>query len=267
MPCARAATRCGAFPALFFAPRTVLPSMAITSRPPACTALVCSQAPRTRSSTSALTSANARRNVDSSAGPRAAPSTASTSGPASAAHCPIAANDLDPAITAAIPTASSPASGCRRPRLFRGSGTWARRSRRYWLRAAGIGEDGIGGRASLVAGDGECRNFHRSARAPPAARRHAGHITHHYDTAGHSLTSRLCRVPGSGPGQLIFRKRSSGAVPVACPMTSRAGRSCASAVERPARRTPGHTPPAPISISPVSEPPDEQIATGPSAPG
>ena len=34
----------------------------------------------------------------------------STSGPASPAHCPIAANDLDPAITAAIPTASSPAS-------------------------------------------------------------------------------------------------------------------------------------------------------------
>ena len=55
---------------------------------------------------------------------------ASTSSPASAAHCPIAANDLDPAITAAIPTASSPASACRRPRLFRGSGTWARRSRR-----------------------------------------------------------------------------------------------------------------------------------------
>ena len=62
------------------------------------------QAPRTRSSTSGLTSAKARRKVDSSAGPRAAPSTASTSGPASAAHCPIAANDLDPA----IPTASSP---------------------------------------------------------------------------------------------------------------------------------------------------------------
>ncbi len=35
MPCARAATRCGAFPSLFFAPRTVLPSMAMTSRPPA----------------------------------------------------------------------------------------------------------------------------------------------------------------------------------------------------------------------------------------
>ncbi len=47
MPCASAATRCGAFPALSFAPRTVLPSIAITSRPPARTALVCSQAPRT----------------------------------------------------------------------------------------------------------------------------------------------------------------------------------------------------------------------------
>jgi predicted small secreted protein len=31
MPCARAATRCGAFPSLPFAPRTVLPSTAITS--------------------------------------------------------------------------------------------------------------------------------------------------------------------------------------------------------------------------------------------
>ena len=73
-------------------------------------ALVCSQAPRTRSGISGLTRANPRRNVDSSAGPRTAPSPASTSGPASAAHCPIAANDLDPAMTAAIPTASSPAS-------------------------------------------------------------------------------------------------------------------------------------------------------------
>ena len=127
--------------------------------PPACTALVCSQAPRTRSSTSALTSANARRKVDSSAGPRAAPSAASTSGPASAAHCPIAANDLDPAMTAAIPDGEQPASGCRRPRLFRGSGTWARRSSRYWLRAAGMGEDVIGGRVSLVAGDGERREL------------------------------------------------------------------------------------------------------------
>ena len=92
--------------------------------------------------------AKALRNVDSSAAPRIAPRPASTSGPASAAHCPIAANDLDPAITAAIPTASSPASGCRRPRRLRGSGIWARRSSRYWLRAAEMGEDDIGGRGS-----------------------------------------------------------------------------------------------------------------------
>ena len=40
----------------------------MTSRPPACTALVCSQAPGTRSRTSALTREKARLNVDSSAG-------------------------------------------------------------------------------------------------------------------------------------------------------------------------------------------------------
>jgi len=50
---------------------------------------------------------------------------------------------------------------------------------------------------SLVAGGAECRNFHRSARALPAARRHAGPVSHRYDTAGQSLNSRLCRVPGS----------------------------------------------------------------------
>ena len=110
VPCARAATRCGAFPSLSFAPRTALPSTAITSRPPVRAALVCSQAPRTWSSLSALTRANARRKVDSSARPRAAPSPVSTSALASAIHYPIAANDLDLAVTAAMPTASRPAS-------------------------------------------------------------------------------------------------------------------------------------------------------------
>ena len=66
--------------------------------------------------------------------------------------------------------------------LLRGSGTWASSSRRYWLRAAaGMGEDDIGGRASLVADDGERENFHRSARALPVTRRHAGHISRYYD--------------------------------------------------------------------------------------
>jgi hypothetical protein len=166
----QAATRCRAFPLLLFAPRTVLPSTAITSRPSACLhrRLVCSQSPRTRSSAAPLTSAKARRDADSCAEPRAAPSTARTSGLASAAHCPIAANDRDPAITAAIPTASSPASACQRPRVFPGSGTWARRSSRYWLRAAGMGKDVTDGRESLDAVDGEREDVHRSGRVLPA---------------------------------------------------------------------------------------------------
>jgi hypothetical protein len=57
-------------------------------------------------------------------------------------------------------------------------------------------EDVIGGRVSLAAEDGERRNFHRSAQASPATCGHAGHFTRYHDNAGHSLTSRLCRVPG-----------------------------------------------------------------------
>ena len=52
---------------------------------------------------------------------------------------------------------------------------------------------------SLKADDGQCRNFHRSARAPPAVRGHAGQITRCYETAAHSLISRLCRVPAYSP--------------------------------------------------------------------
>lgn len=56
-------------------------------------------------------------------------------------------------------------------------------------------------RESLRADDGEGRNLHRSARIPPAARRHAGHIGLNHDTAGHSPISRLCRIPGQAlPG-------------------------------------------------------------------
>jgi hypothetical protein len=49
----------------------------------------------------------------------------------------------------------------------------------------------------LAAGDGERENFHRFARTPSAARRNPGFIICRYDIAGHSLNSRLCRVPGS----------------------------------------------------------------------
>lgn len=52
-----------------FAPRTVLPSIAITNRPLTCIDRVHSHAPRIWSSVSGASAANARRNVDSSAGP------------------------------------------------------------------------------------------------------------------------------------------------------------------------------------------------------
>jgi hypothetical protein len=57
---------------------------------------------------------------------------------------------------------------------------------------------------SLVAEDGERENFHRSVRALPAARGHAGRITRRYDIAGHTLNSRLCRVPAPPDGLLVW---------------------------------------------------------------
>lgn len=59
-------------------------------------------------------------------------------------------------------------------------------------------EDVIGGRASFVADDSERENFHRSTRALPTTRGHAGHPTRCYDIAGQRLTSRLCRAPEHG---------------------------------------------------------------------
>lgn len=43
---------------------------------------------------------------------------------------------------------------------------------RYWLRAAGIGEDVIGRRASLVAGNGECKELLSFRPGPAAVREH-----------------------------------------------------------------------------------------------
>jgi hypothetical protein len=54
------------------------------------------------------------------------PSAASTWSGASLVHSPIAASDLAPASTAAIATASTAVSVCRRPRRWRGSAIWAR---------------------------------------------------------------------------------------------------------------------------------------------
>jgi hypothetical protein len=81
-----------------------------------------------------------------------------------------------------------------------------------------MGEDVIGGRASLVADDGERENFHRSARALPATREHAGRLPRCYDITGQSLTSRLCRVPAlmsldpTGRGRQRWSNRWKGAL-------------------------------------------------------
>ena len=197
IPCTSAAAGCGAFPFLFSAPGTVFPPAAVAGRPPARTAPVRGQAPGTRPGTPALARANARRNVDSPA----APSAAGTSGPASPARCPIAANDRDPAITAAIPADSSPASPCRRPRLFRGPGTRAGRSGRSWLRAAETGEDVIGGRASLAADDGE-REELPSFRPGPARRprtRRARHPLLQHRRSQPQFTTLPCPCSGWRP--------------------------------------------------------------------
>ena len=106
---------------------------------------------------------------------------------------------------------TSPASPKRTPRFFRGSGTWASRSRRYWLRAAAamgraaaIGEDGIGGRPSLGAGDGERRELPPFRPAPPAAHEHATPLQPPRNPRS-QCKSRLCRVPAAGPGAVAIK--------------------------------------------------------------
>jgi hypothetical protein len=197
MPCANAATRCGAFPSLCRAPRTVLPSTATTNRPVTWADRVHNQAPRTLSSLSASTATNARRNVDSSAAPRAAPSVARASPPASAAHCPIAANDRDPATTAAIPTANRPTSECRRPRFLRGSEIWASRSSRYWLPAAAMHDDVIGGWGPRASTASVRTSIEPLEPYPPPTDTPSHHRPR--ESAGHSPTLRPCRIPDRTP--------------------------------------------------------------------
>ena len=61
-----------------------------------------------------------------------------------------------------------------------------------------VGEDDMSGRESLGADDGERENFHRSARAPPATRRHAGHITAITTPQARASLQDFCPVPGLG---------------------------------------------------------------------
>jgi len=139
-----AATRCGAAVVGVRAPRTVLPSRAMTRRPPTTWVRVQQNAPMTVSRMSASTRVNTRRIADSLG--RVAPSSASSSAGVSPTHSPIAANERAPASTAANPTASSPGNACRTPRGSRGSGTRPNRAIRPEPRCRGAwGETGRDG--------------------------------------------------------------------------------------------------------------------------
>jgi len=119
----------------------------------------------------------AGRDHQPAAGPRTAPNPASTPAPAPAARRPNPANDPEPAVAAATPTACSPASQCRRPRLFREPGNGQADQQ-----GTGRGQQPPGtttaraGRRRLAADDGQCESSHRSARTPPATPRPARHI-------------------------------------------------------------------------------------------
>jgi hypothetical protein len=130
--------------------------------------------------------ANVRRNVDSSAGPRAAPSPARTPTLASAAHCPIAANDLEQRSSPrSRRRAGRPASAGHRA-AFAGPEPGkeieqVRAARAAWAKVSSAAGDPsrptmVSVRTSIVP---------RGPRPPP--RGHAGPFTLCYDIAGHSL--------------------------------------------------------------------------------
>jgi hypothetical protein len=66
----------------------------------------------------------------------------------------------------------------------------------FWNWSSALAKDELRGVMLRVHCVDRQEDFHRSARALPAARRHAGHIIRCYDSPGHSLISGLCRVPG-----------------------------------------------------------------------
>jgi len=209
----RAATRCGAVAPAAFAPRTVLPSIAMTCRPASFPTRVRIHAPISLSRRSPSRAVNARRIV-ASEGPRQrphAPSSPSTSGSTSSAHSPIAANDRAPAITAAKPTARITANRWRTPRRWRGSGTSSSsdmnvgraRAEDCSTDAGAAGEDDKAGVGSSA--DRLCQNSHPHRADHARTSTHpACHATKPQITA---LPARLCRAPAAVADTLDHPKR------------------------------------------------------------
>jgi hypothetical protein len=151
MPCATAATRCGAFLSLFLAPRT-LPGRG--------------QGPGWPARRAGIGGPPADR------GER----------PGSRGH-------------RRDPDGQQPGQRMTAPRRWRGSGTRARRSSRYRLRAAAVMEEGgIGGRRLSRQTTVSVRTSIVSPgpRPPPTGRQ----TVSHGHTPGHTINSRLSRVPG-----------------------------------------------------------------------
>jgi hypothetical protein len=66
----------------------------------------------------------------------------------------------------------------------------------------------MSGQASSWLATVTVENFHRSARAPAAARSYVRRTSINYDTAAHSPTSRLCSVPDPQPSRFTTSRGS-----------------------------------------------------------
>ncbi len=192
----RAARRWGAGLEPVRAPRMVLPSTAITLRPPMAPTRVRSQDATLASRSSAFTRSSTLRMVDSLG--RARPSSRSraprSAGSRSAACSHIAVRLRHPASIPVTARHRTETRGWRTPRRSRGSVTPFRTSFRGWRDRAVVVDDGMAARPP--GGEVDSSTAHRSGGAAPHPRQHA-------DNPGHQTTPhRLCRPPANTPGPI-----------------------------------------------------------------
>src|SRR5436190_15109084 len=150
-------------------------------------------------------------------GSRRTRSATSTAAGTSAAHSPIAANDLAPASTAHTATATTAVRPCRRPRRLRGSGNRSRCSHRSAHRGGSnsTGTSSCEDRAAISDDVRAGTAFPREhgSRQPHDHRRpcppylHSGHTTPTSPATQPTDKSALCKGPGSGGEQHAFAEQ------------------------------------------------------------
>ena len=187
----------------------VLPSTAITLRPPMAPTRVRSQDAALASRSSAFTRSSTLRMVDSLG--RAHPSSRSraprSAGSRSATCSRIAPSVRHPARTPTTARHPTAVRQWRTPRLSRGSSTPFRTSLRGWRDRAVVVDDDMAARPP--GGEVDSSTTHRPGGAAPHPRQHA-------DNPGHQTTSRrLCRDPGSGAPRSCDRSRRASPAPPA----------------------------------------------------